>query len=73
MTKEFNLSEKRKELFEDFNVPEEFREIIEKQDKEFIKLLKQEIWIAEDLSENLMSMGVRINEALDKLAGDKLR
>ncbi len=40
---EFKLSDKRKELFDFFEVPEDFREKINKQDKEFISRLKEDI------------------------------
>ena len=76
MTKE-SLSEKRKELIkhleetnlDDF-VPYIFG-LIEKQDKEFIKKLKEEMQRGENYETIFGSVWFK-EETIDKLAGDKL-
>ena len=71
MVKEFNLSDKRNRLHDLFK-SEEYKAVtrdvlkeVEKQDKEFIRLLKEE------LKECGFSCGLPI-EKIDKLAGEKL-
>ena len=68
MTNEFNLKEERKKVFEMFlgtpHIAQIYRIILE-QDKEFIRLLKEEIGI-ESINP------VWYKKTIDKLAGDKL-
>jgi N12 class adenine-specific DNA methylase len=76
MTDEFNLSEKRHEIIASKEILMvdkegiydriEFTGYLEKDVKEFIKRLKEEIY--KDFPENYGSMFLKI----DKLAGDKL-
>lgn len=95
MEKEFNLSEKRKEIIKELDenqswkrgsrryIVEKVLEKIEYQDKEFIKLLKEELkvrWVdeAKKLGEEeftATSVGELFElfgEEIDKLAGEKL-
>ena len=70
MKTEFKLSEKRKELREDcqgFSVSS-IMDLVEQQDKEFIKRLKEEIeWCHTD------KLGMITRESINKLAGEKLK
>jgi len=63
--KEFNLSEKRRELFKKYRLLNGFKKMILEQDKEFIKRLK------EKFPQHRTDV-VWFNELIDKLAGDKL-
>lgn len=73
--KEFNLSEKRKKIRERFGILsddhkamlEEVLRIVEEQDKEFIRRLKEELsWEGGHKPE-------AINQVIDKLSGDRLK
>lgn len=70
MEKEFNLKDKRKELFEEVFDKEIEKELfiifncIEDQDKEFIKRLKEE------LPYNKKSWSGKVHNIIDKLSGE---
>ena len=73
--KEFNLSEKRKELYELHKnvIPKAFMLLIEKQDKEFIRRFKEEIdgmiVSIKDFEEETWRL--KVKKKLDKLTGEK--
>lgn len=81
---EFNLSDKRKELFGTWNrvsegIPNSLIKSIEEQDKEFIRLLKEELTKLcgnRDLEYGehhpFCESCIDTNNKIDKLAGDKL-
>ncbi len=76
MKKEFNLTEERKKLeifllaYKEGNVPlKNILMIIELQDKEFIKLLKEELNIHYGV---VIEIGDPRNKIIDKLAGKDL-
>lgn len=81
--KEFNLSEKRKELFSDLinaggmtnnemNLLRSVEGWINEQDKEFIKKLKEKFVLTkgEEEPNNVMSWNKDFHDEIDKLAGD---
>jgi hypothetical protein len=85
MTEEFNLSEEREDFKFAMNLAklsplarkqlEHIFEVIENQDKEFIKRLKEEIIVNVVMhyeSEPDEIRGIPIDKLIDKLAGDKL-
>lgn len=80
MTEEFNLSEKRCTNFrEDFvGRKDENAWFLEREVKEFIKHLKEEIWkislkTASGRNRLPSSVLVEVEETIDKLVGDKLK
>lgn len=81
MKTEFDLSEERKKLFNpvfiplngyDKNTLEEVRKIVEMQDKEFIRLLKEEIHEAIFNNKWEAINTILLNKIIDKLSGASL-
>ena len=75
MTEEFNLSEKRREIFKRFYqtemMPSTLQYEIEQQDKEFIKRLKEELNNEVKIAENMKV--INQHEIIDNLAGEDLK
>lgn len=77
---EFNLSEKRKQMFLRLQNEEPFmswiiqviEKEVEKQDKEFIRLVKKGLNTEFKFVVGCAACKNNINEIIDKLAGDKL-
>ena len=61
------LKEKREELFDNFEVPDEFIEIIRNQDKQFIEDLKDK---TKSWPDGYDRKSHKFRDLIDKLAGD---
>ena len=68
--KEFNLSEKRRELFKKYRLLNGFKKMILEQDKEFIKRLKEQAYIKSKGKPIFMMDDMY--KLINQLAGDKL-